>query len=200
MAVADGGSNRDFVEFLKAENFLVLRPKRKGLVAQVQESLKAAARNFSRPYILYTEPDKLPFFENGLRQFVADVPSQPSLAVGIAARDRKSFLTFPEYQQRTESAMNDFAELIFRKKGDYCYGPLLISTEEVNLIDDAPDDLGWGWRFLLFSRIQKSAKRIKLVKGYFPCPKDQRRESPGDRIYRVKQLRQNLNGLFLGME
>src|SRR5204863_107260 len=80
-------------------------------------------------------------------------------------------------------------------KGDYCYGPFLMTTDSAKVVLDAPDHLGWGWRFFLFGRIHKTGMHIQHVRRSLPCPRSQRRETKPDRIYRLKQLRQNLEGL-----
>src|SRR3954469_22996717 len=64
VVVTDGGSKPQFIDFLLQQNFLVRASKTKGLVPQVKESLRTAARECSTPFILYTEPEKLPFFQN----------------------------------------------------------------------------------------------------------------------------------------
>lgn len=199
VVVADGGSEERFVHFLRQQDFAVCAPKTKGLVPQVKESLKTASQ-FGKPFILYTEPDKLPFFEKGLVEFVKAIRPKKDFGMAFACRNRRSFQTFPEGQQLAEKGMNEFTELLAGRKGDYCYGPLLIPAKCVELAQDCPNDLAWGWRFFLLGKMLKAGKAIQHVERYFPCPQDQRSESKADQIYRVRQLRQNLQGLFLGLE
>src|SRR5687767_4306205 len=62
----DGGSSAHFVDELKQTGISVMKPRKKGLVPQVKTSLAAALKRFPDHYILYTEPDKHPFFEGPL--------------------------------------------------------------------------------------------------------------------------------------
>ena len=200
VVVADGGSPPGFIEFLKELKFMVRRPKRKGLVPQVKTSLQAAVQECGGEFILYTEPDKLPFFEGGLKRFVQRARLGGNFEMALPVRDEKSFRTFSRYQQKTEKAMNEFTELILGRKGDYCYGPLLMTAQCAKMVRNAPEDIGWGWRFFLFAEMHKRGSSMQNVRGYYPCPMNQRRESKADRIYRIKQLRQNLDGIFRGLE
>ena len=60
-----------------------------------------------------------------------------------------------------------------------------------------PDDIGWGWRTCLFGL----AGRLGYSQSWYiddvPCPDDQRSESFGDQLHRLKQLEENSNGLML---
>ena len=101
------------------------------------------------PMVLYTEPDKQPFFEKQLLPFLEKCGKQRRADLCFASRDKKSFQTFPEGQQRTERFLNESAGLLLVKETDYCYGPILLSRAAAGLALDAPDHLGWGWRFWL---------------------------------------------------
>ncbi|MBA2305768.1 MAG: hypothetical protein H0W08_24480 [Acidobacteria bacterium] len=65
--VTDGGSPCQFVESLRGLPGLTLTtPSGQGLVDQVRTSLEACAK-LDADFLLYTEPDKLDFFEHHLR-------------------------------------------------------------------------------------------------------------------------------------
>ena len=59
---ADGGSPPRFIAKLHKLGAQIVCPKGKGLVAQAKASLRAALDASDAPRILYTEPDKKPFF------------------------------------------------------------------------------------------------------------------------------------------
>src|SRR5688500_17839938 len=122
VVAAHGGAGERFVSTLKGLGFEVVIPDERGLVKQVKAGLAAALKMWPRKGILYMEPDKYPFFGERLTQFVAAVRGAD---VAVAARDARSFRTFPTGQRWTESFTNEAAELAFGMKGDYCYGPLL---------------------------------------------------------------------------
>jgi hypothetical protein len=198
---ADGGSSAQFVHELKQAEISVIKPRKKGLVPQIKTSLTAALKCFPDYYILYTEPDKYPFFEGPLLKFVQLAKASPSFGVALAARNKLSFKTFPEGQQWTEMFMNQAAEFTLKNKTttevpDYCYGPLLLSSSAAKLALESPDDLGWGWRFYTMARAKQSRLTLKSIPLNLPCPHEQRGEdSREDRLYRIKQLRQNLAAL-----
>jgi hypothetical protein len=197
LIAADGGSSARFLRTLREIGFLVTAPKTPGLVHQVQAGLKAALKNPQTTSILYTEPDKYPFFGAPLSTFLKKVRTSGKFGLAIAARDNKSFRTFPKGQQWTESFMNQAARVAFAGPArDYCYGPLLLSRRAAELAVDAPPDLGWGWRFWTMARVHAERLNLQLVQLNAPCPREQRHEdSHSDRLYRLKQLRQNLEAL-----
>src|SRR5687768_848410 len=64
MFIADGGSVAEFVgEIQQLPNANLSATRGAGLVAQVRASVRDAATHGTR-FVLYTEPDKLDFFEN----------------------------------------------------------------------------------------------------------------------------------------
>jgi hypothetical protein len=196
---ADGGSRPRFIAGLHKLGVQIICPKGKGLVAQVKATLRAALDASDSPAILYTEPDKLPFFTGPLRNFLER--SGKSVPITFASRDSRSFATFPEGQRRAENFMNESTAVLVGQKLDYCYGPILLSRGAAKLALGSPDHLGWGWRFWLLGRATRHKLKFAAMQLPLPCPKEQRGEnSRQDQIYRIKQLRQNLEGLFLGLE
>jgi len=196
VAVSDGGSRPEFVDFLRGlESFTVVPPAGAGLVGQVRASVGAAA-TWRTAFILYTEPDKRTFFDGRLAGFVASAPPDASTGVVLASRDERSFSTFPAFQQRTEGAFNAICSDLLGEGGDYCYGPFLMNQLLVAELDGVKSDLGWGWRPFMFARARRRGLSLLHHAGDFPCPADQRHEDESDRIHRLRQLRQNLEGLI----
>jgi hypothetical protein len=196
---ADGGSRPRFIEALHQLGVQIVCPGRTGLVRQVKASLQAALDASDVPGILYTEPDKAPFFGEPLARFLHESRQLGSLPLCFAARDGASFATFPEGQQRTERFINESTSLICKSQADYCYGPILLSRAAATLALEAPEDLGWGWRFWLLGQALARKWKHAAVPLDVPCPVGQRDEnSEKDQIYRIKQAQQNLTGLFLG--
>lgn len=199
---ADGGSRIEFVKKLRAMEFTVVRPRTRKLVAQVQAGLGYALLKFPGRHILYTEPDKYPFFKAALN-FVRKGKDESKVGVIVAARDRASFATFPEGQQCAETVANRATDLYLggKQRRDYCYGPLLMSKRAAEIALEAPQDLGWGWRLYVLGRLAIEGKHLQAVEMSFPCPLEQRGEdSREDRIYRIKQLRQNLEALEIAFQ
>jgi len=196
VAVSDGGSRREFVEFLHTlDSFTVVPPAGSGLVGQVSASVRAAAA-WQTAFILYSEPDKHVFFDGGLADFVASAPSDTASGLVLAGRDERSFSTFPAFQQRTEGAFNTICAEILGERGDYCYGPFLLNRALVSRLDSMRSDLAWGWRPFLFASARRMGYRVLHHVGHYPCPADQRPEDETDRIHRLRQLRQNVEGLI----
>jgi hypothetical protein len=198
LVIADGGSSARFVKRVLDFNYFVVTPKAKGLVKQLKAGIAVALRQFQdKRAVLYTEPDKYPFFEGNLLEFVKAAKYTEKLGVVAAARDAKSFSTFPQGQFKCESFMNEAFSWIAKPKGDYCYGPLLLSRDAAKIALQAPDDLGWGWRFWTMKKAHEAGLRLSTIEMHLPCPIEQRGEdSPKDRMYRLKQLKQNLEALL----
>jgi hypothetical protein len=197
VAVSDGGSRCEFIDFLHTlESFTVVPPAASGLVGQVQASVRTAAA-WHTPFILYTEPDKRTFFDGRLADFVASAPADASIGVVLAGRDEASFSTFPAFQQRTEGAFNAICSDLLGERGDYCYGPFLMNRVLVAELSGVKGDLGWGWRPFMFARARRGGLRVLHHVCDLPCPADQARdEDESDRIHRLRQLRQNVEGLI----
>ena len=197
LVIADGGSSKRFVRRVLDSNDYVVMPHAKGLVRQVKAGIAVALRQFKdRRAILYTEPDKYPFFESRLLEFVQAAKFSPKTGVVSAARNEESFHTFPAGQYQCEHFMNEAFSWIVKRKSDYCYGPLLLGRDAAKLALKAPDDLGWGWRFWTMKKAHQSGLRVSTIEMDLPCPTEQRGEdSNEDRFYRLKQLKQNLEAI-----
>ena len=201
VVAADGGSPPAFIQFMRRLRIEVVSPKGRGLVPQIRESLQRAHDQFQTPFILYTEPDKAPFFADNLTRFVGKCAPAASPAVFIPDRDRKSFATFPEGQRLTETFTNRITEALLGPKGDYTYGPLLMPRGLVASAREIPNSLGWGWRAFMLVRAVKKGLKLSHIRLPLPCPEDQRGEnSQADQLYRARQLKQYLDALLPALE
>ena len=197
--VADARSPAPFVEFVGALPHMRLAAvERPGLVPQVKAALRSAADR-GTPFILYTESDKLPFFERSLASFVEHVPADAALGTALAARSARSFATYPSIQQRTERTINDLCAYVIGQTGDYSYGPFVLNRLLVPLIEQIPDDLGWGWRHFTFGIARRLNLRILHICDDLECPPEQREEAETERAHRLRQLSQNVEGLRLSL-
>jgi hypothetical protein len=199
IAVADGGSPDDFVRFLRhLPEVTVVDPDVSGLVGQIKASVRAAA-SAGKPLVFYTEPDKADFFETHLDDFLRRAPADSAGGIVLAARSAQALSTFPLVQRFTESTFNRACAESLDTPGDYTYGPFVFDVQLARRLDAAPDDLGWGWRPYLFALAHRLDRRIAHVAGEFVCPPGQRLDEEGERIHRMRQLAQNINGLVQGL-
>ena len=199
VAVADKGNSPAFTDFLRRLPGVLLAPPAEAtLVGQVRASLRAALA-FERPFVLYTESDKEQFFERGLQAFLASAPRLEEVGIVLAARSAASYATFPPFQRYTEGAINGLWEQISGEAADYSYGPMLISRPLVPCIDLAPMNLGWGWRHLMVGLARRLGYRVLHVGGDYTCPPDQRDEPERERLHRIRQLGQNVEGVALSL-
>lgn len=198
--VADRNSGQEFVQFISQfPNFHILNAVSPGLFPQVKQSLWAAAES-SAGFVLYTEPDKKLFFDGKLRGFLQNAPIEENVGIVLASRSAESFNTFPGFQQYTETVINNLCAEIIGEAGDYTYGPFLFNKNLVDCLDLAADDIGWGWRPFLFAMARKKGYKIIRLENDYPCPIDQREDNRSERIYRMKQLSQNIDGLVLSAQ
>src|SRR5207248_7308524 len=111
-----------------------------------------------------------------------------------------SFRTFPDFQQLTEGAFNALCGAIVGERGDYCYGPFLMNRALVPHLEGLRPDLGWGWRPFVFATAHQLGYRIVHRVDNLPCPREQRVNEESERIHRLRQLRQNVDGLILSFD
>lgn len=195
VAVADSGTNRDFLQFLEQSTlFSVTVPDETGLVAQIKASFRAAATHGSR-FILYTEPDKQFFFERRLTSFLEAASNHPDAGVILASRSSDSLRTFPPLQRYTEGVINQLCCEVIGVECDYSYGPFLLNRSLLPFVDTVEPTLGWGWRHFIFRTAHRHGCSVVPIIDDYPCPDDQRIEDDGERTHRMRQLSQNVLGL-----
>jgi len=195
--VTDGGSGEAFTDFLGSlPDFRVCDPAGRGPWAQVRRSL-LSAYECGRRFVLYTEPDKTDFFLRNLREFVSAAPGGDGVGVILASRSAESFATFPEFQRRTEEAINLCCAEVVGARFDFSYGPFLMNRELVPRLAPAPDDVGWGWRPYAFGTARRLGYRVESLVRELPCPPGQREDDPRERLYRMRQLAEGVGGLIL---
>ena len=195
VAVADKGNRPAFTEFLRAlPGFTVVVPEGNSMLAQVRASVRVAAAT-GREFILYTEPDKQQFFTSGLPAFLAAIPAGRT-GVALAARSSRAFATFPPIQQYTERVINELWERFGAEPGDYSYGPMAMHRALVPILEPLSGEVGWGWRHFMVGAARRLGYEVLTIEGDYPCPPDQRNEDDGERVHRVRQLAQNVEGLI----
>lgn len=193
--ITDGGSSTAFRDFLQSFlHFSVFAAK--GLWPQAKKSITEAGKAGAKT-ILYTEPDKLQFFQQHLPRMLAEKVLAEDTGVVLASRSAAGFASFPPFQQITERTINNCGQEIIGLETDYCYGPFLFNSRLIPALDFLPDNCGWGWRPALFATAHRKKLRVDTYMGDFFCPPDQQAEDTAERIYRMKQLTQNIDGLVL---
>ena len=193
--VTDGGSSGAFTRELRSMPQVQVSQS-KGLWPQAKNSVTEAVRSGAQT-IFYTEPDKLAFFRNHLPQLLATKQAGEKTGVVLASRTPQALSTFPPFQQMTETTINNCCAEITGNVTDYCYGPFLFSSRLLSCLDALPENCGWGWRPFLFVMAHRLGMEIDLFQGDFVCPPDQREDDATERIYRMKQLSQNIDGIVL---
>jgi hypothetical protein len=202
VAVADGGSSDAFVAAVRGlPGFEVVTPiARRNLLSQVRAAL-AHARQWEPDALLYTEPDKQRFFSEDLAQFLQDAErTDDAPGVTIAARSPEAFMTFPLTQRVAEDACNRLCEIAIGVAADYFYGPFVMAPALADHLDALPDEVGWGWRPFMFAVAKRLGLSVSSIPGDFRCPDADREESAADRVHRMRQLAQNVEGLIRASE
>lgn len=199
VVIADGGSGSDFIDYLKSfPNFTVHAFEEPNLPAQTRWSLTTAS-SLGTEYVLYTESDKKLFFEHGLNEFIEQADDSAKASVSLASRTAESFLTFPEFQRYTEMVANRLCAEIIGQEGDFCYGPQLIHRSVIPCLELLKGVTGWEWRFYVIGIAHRLGYPIAQLALDLPCPSEQQEESKADRVYRMKQLVQNIQGLLISL-
>jgi hypothetical protein len=197
VVLTDGGSADAFLSRLR--NIRGVRVQQAvRLVPQITASINGALVS-GASVVLYTEPDKMAFFAEHIEDFAARSRRVAPHAVCLAARSAAAFNTYPQHQQTTESIINGRCRETFGLQGDYSYGPFVIPRELAAHLLEVPEHLGWGWRHFAFAVAHRLGYSLAMVEGPYECPLDQRHEDDADREHRDRQLRDNLEGLSLGV-
>jgi len=195
--ISDGGSGAAFLDFLKRfSNFFLSDPGTRGVWPQAKNSLSEAYITGSK-FIFYTEPDKLDFFATSLPLMLNNMSVDEQTGVVIASRSTKGFATFPPFQQMTETTINNCCAEITGKTFDYTYGPFLLNRELVPYLGELPQHIGWGWRPFAFCLAHRLGYKVENFADDFYCPPDQQQDNSKERIYRMSQLSQNMEGIVL---
>jgi hypothetical protein len=195
--ITDGGSGASFISFLKSfPQFTILTTAAKGVWAQAGNSIRKA-HDHGADFILYTEPDKKDFFEHALQDLIQLLQDNTDAGIILASRSASAFATFPAFQQMTETTINNCCTEITGNRQDYTYGPFLMNRKLIPSLDLVKEDIGWGWRPYVFIIAQRLGLRISNVTGEYHCPVSQRQDTASERIYRMKQLQQNIHGMVL---
>lgn len=194
VCITDGGSPKDFINFLHGiPHFKIFEAR--GLWPQAKRSITHAAKSGAQ-FIFYTEPDKLEFFTNHLKKMLETINVDEETGILLASRSAKGFSTFPSFQQMTETTINNCCKEVIGKEMDYCYGPFLFNTQLIPFLEKLDDNIGWGWRPFAFAISRRLGLEVSNFEGDFNCPLDQREDNATERIYRMKQLTQNINGII----
>jgi hypothetical protein len=195
--ITDGGSRPEFLEFLQGfSNFNVFKAEAKGLWAQAKNSLVKAYESGSA-FILYTEPDKYNYFKKLLPRMLDDITIEDDLGIVMASRSHAGFATFPAFQRMTETTINNCCAEVIGKTVDYTYGPFLLNRKFVPCLEQVKEDIGWGWRPYAFVIVSRMGYKIEAYVADFSCPPEQRVDHPSERIYRMHQLKQSIEGIVL---
>ncbi|QHT70023.1 hypothetical protein GXP67_26945 [Rhodocytophaga rosea] len=195
--ITDGGSSGSFLQFLRSvPHFFLSTAQVKGVWAQAKNSLLEASQADS-DFILYTEPDKLLFFTQFLPTFITQPLHKEHTGVILASRSESGFATFPAFQQMSERAINNCCKEIIKLACDYTYGPFILNKKAVPYLHRVQEDIGWGFRPYLFGIARRLTLSIESYEGDFTCPDEQTTDSATERIYRMRQLSQNIQGLVL---
>jgi hypothetical protein len=194
--ITDGGSGIQFLEFIKSlSNFILLEPA-KGVWLQTRSSLNKAY-DAGLPFIFYTEPDKTDFFIQSLPDLLENINVDEGTGIVLASRSKDGFTSFPDFQRMTETTINNCCKEILEGSFDYVYGPFLLNRNVVPFLKHLKTEIGWGWRPYSFNIAKRLGLKVNAFEGDFLCPIDQREDTASERIYRMKQLLQNIDGLTL---
>lgn len=195
--ITDGGSPDSFTSFINnLPNFHLLKAEAKGVYAQARHSLQKAYQSGAE-FILYTEPDKESFFQKDLQALLEAAEKNVNTGIFMASRSAEGLATFPSFQQMTERTINQCCAEVIGKEYDYTYGPFLLNRKLVPYLEKVKEDIGWGWRPYLFSIAHRLGLEVAATTQSFECPPDQREDDPKERIYRMRQLEQNIRGIVL---
>jgi hypothetical protein len=192
--VADGGSSERFVRVLeKMGHDVDYVPD--GLTESLKNAVLRASE--SAGLVLYTEPDKCEWFNEGLEKTVhAYLDGKRGFAA--VGRTPEQMQSFPLHQRYWEQRMN---EIIFGNigiEGDFVYGPKAFPSLLGNEVGKIHRDIGWGPLIFLVGRSYSMGIPVEVLYTASPCPEEQRSED--DELYRINQFCDNVLGFYMGLK
>jgi hypothetical protein len=195
--ITDGGSRPGFIDFLQSvPNFILSNGNTKGVWQQAKTSLLEAYKR-KTAFVFYTEPDKSEFFRYFLKKMLAQLETNDKSGIVLASRSTVGLSTFPAFQRMTETTINNCCSEVIGNNFDYTYGPFLLNSQLIPYLELVQEDVGWGWRPYVFGIAKRLNLKLQSYVKEFSCPLHQQDDSPGERLYRIKQLNQNIQGLLL---
>lgn len=192
--ITDAGSGHSFLEDIRQLPNTFLEGPLQGVWPQARKSLQAAAATRAE-WIFYTEPDKLDFFKEHFTSLLYQLNPPAGTGICLASRSPQGFGSFPHFQQLTEKTINRCCAELIGKEADYVYGPFLLHRSLAPFLETLPDSIGWGWRPYIFLIAHRLGYSIQVYEGDFRCPEDQQHDDRPEKVYRMKQLAQNMEGL-----
>jgi hypothetical protein len=175
-------------------------PSAPGLFGQVKTSLQIA-HDLDPDYILYTEPNKPHFFAEQLAAFVGHATERAAgveeFGLVLPARNPESLATFPPFQQKTESLMSEMIRFVIggETAADYLYGPRMLAPALIQVLDRIDYEIGWGWMSFLVVAAHARGKSIETLAMDLPCPPEERVDDQRERLLRLRQMRDHVNGI-----
>ena len=115
----------------------------------------------------------------------------------VAARSAPGFRSFPAFQQMTETTINNCCAEVTGVTIDYTYGPFIMNSLLVPSLADLKNSIGWGWRPFAFVMAHRMNYGLKAFAGEYFCPVEQREDNALERIYRMRQLSENIEAIVL---
>jgi hypothetical protein len=195
--ITEGGSRPGFVDFLTGfPNFILSKAAVRGVWEQAKNSLSEASRSGAE-FIFYTEPDKFDFFSTKLEAMLQAVKANEKTGIIMASRSQAGFATFPDFQQMTETTINNCCAEIIDSNFDFTYGPFLLNKHLVPYLNLVKHDIGWGWRPYIFNIAKRLGFTVEEYEANLYCPHQQRQDTAAERVYRMRQLAQNIEGMVL---
>ncbi|GEO09761.1 hypothetical protein [Segetibacter aerophilus] len=195
--VSDGGSRAGFIDFLKSfPNFILSKAEARGVWEQAKNSVVEASLS-SADFIFYTEPDKFDFFSSSLDEMLQAIQTTENTGIVTASRSAAAFATFPAFQQMTETTINNCCAEVIGHHFDFTYGPFLLNKHLVPYLNLVQDDIGWGWRPYIFNIAKRLGFTVEAYEADLYCPEQQREDTAAERVYRMRQLSQNIEGIVL---
>jgi hypothetical protein len=198
--VADGGSSPEFLADIGKMGFNIAHAS--GLTPQFKNAITRASKSSHDCAVLYTEPDKLDWFNKGFDEAVANYLASESYLEGKRAfvavsRTPEQFATFPEHQRFWETRFSDIVEAKIGIRGDWLYGPKFITPEIAAEFRHVNEDFGWGGLTFLLARAHKLGYPIYGINNAASCPVAQRNED--NAAYRERQFLGNIKGFEFGL-
>jgi len=178
--IVDGGSPDKDVSVLQHMKHVLLFQTKKGLTAQLRIMYKEAA--WRAQHICYLQIDKQDYIENHVRVLMDEYFALPTKGMYVPERAKKSFATYPIFQQRVEEFLNFFIGDYIGMQHDYYYGPKIHPASLTQYIEQLRGDIGWGGEAFLYVIAKRLGLPFQFVELDVAAPQE---------VYSEEQAKQN---------
>jgi len=193
IVVVDAGSRQEYIEKIRNLPSIEIYQTNRPFSTQIQLALYKAS--LLSDTVFFCQSDKLEFAKNTIVSMIDHYKTLPQKSVLIAARNKKSFSTYPLFQQQQETFLNETVAKFTQKSGDYLTGPKIFPSDVMKYLPHIKGEIGWGVEIFLTIIAHRLSLPIEFFEFFMSATSDIGGKEEIER-YRIKVTQWELEGLI----